>query len=64
MHHLRKVIIAAAILATPGSTRGMFVLSWIFGGVFVLMFLLAWLRRLLARRDRLAAVPRGAEEVA
>jgi len=58
------VIIAAAILATPGSTRGMFVLSWIFGGVFVLMFLLAWLRRLLARRDRLAAVPRGAEEIA
>lgn len=52
------VVVAAAILATPGSTRGMFVLSWIYGGLFLALFLLAWLRRALTRRDRLAAVPR------
>jgi len=56
------VIVAAAILATPGRTNGMFVLSWIYGGLFVVMALLARLRRTLARRERLAAVPRGAEE--
>jgi len=55
---------ALAILATPGSTRGLFVLSWIFGALFVVMLGLAWLRRMLTRRDRLAAVPRGAEETA
>jgi NADH-quinone oxidoreductase subunit H len=58
------VVVALAILATPGSTRGLFVLSWIFGALFVVMLGLAWLRRMLARRDRLAAVPRGAEETA
>jgi len=58
------VVVALAILATPGSTRGLFVLSWIFGALFVVMLGLAWLRRMLTRRDRLAAVPRGAEETA
>ena len=40
----------------------MFTLSYIFGGLFVLMFLLAKLRRKLARRERLAAVPASAPE--
>ena len=51
------LVVAAAILATPGRTDGMFVLSWIFGGLFVAMFLLAKLRRKLARKERLAAGP-------
>jgi len=51
------LIVALAILATPGRTDGMVTLSWIFGGLFVLMFLLAKLRQRLARRDRLAASP-------
>ncbi len=55
------LVVAFAILATPGRTDGLFVLSWIFGGLFVLMFLLARLRQALARRDRLAAVPRGVQ---
>jgi NADH-quinone oxidoreductase subunit H len=49
------VIVAVAILATPGRTTGMFALSWIFGVLFVVMFLLARLRQALTRRDRLAA---------
>ena len=58
------VVVAVAILATPGRTNGLFMLSWIYGGVFVALALLARLRRALARRDRLAAVPPGARESA
>ena len=56
------VIVAVAILATPGRTNGLFALSWIFGGLFVAMFLLAKLRQALTRRDRLAAEPTSAQE--
>jgi NADH-quinone oxidoreductase subunit H len=49
------VVVALAILATPGRTTGMVILSWIFGVLFVVMFLLARLRQALTRRDRLAA---------
>ncbi|HYR45388.1 MAG TPA: NADH-quinone oxidoreductase subunit NuoH [Thermoanaerobaculia bacterium] len=56
------VVVAVAILATPGRTNGLFALSWIFGGLFVAMFLLAKLRQALTRRDRLAAEPRSAQE--
>jgi NADH-quinone oxidoreductase subunit H len=55
------LIVAIAILATPGRTDGLVTLSWIFGGFFVLMFLLAKLRQKLARRDRLATAPRSAQ---
>ena len=58
------VVVALAVLATPGRTNGLFTLSWIYGGLFVVMALLARLRRALARRERLAATPRGAEETA
>ena len=58
------VVVALAVLATPGSTRGLVVLAWIYGGLFVAMYLLAKLRQTLTRRDRLAAVPRGARESA
>lgn len=56
------LVVALAILATPGRTNGLFALAWISGGVFVVLSLLARLRRALARRDRLAAVPGGARE--
>ncbi len=56
------VIVAVAILATPGRSNGLFFLSYVFGGLFVVMFLLAKLRRKLARRERLAAVPASASE--
>jgi NADH-quinone oxidoreductase subunit H len=56
------VIVALAILATPGRSNGLFVLSYIFGGLFVLMFLLAKLRQKLTRRERLAAIPASAAE--
>jgi NADH-quinone oxidoreductase subunit H len=56
------VVVALAVLLTPGSTRGLVVLAWIYGGLFVAMYLLAKLRQTLTRRDRLAAVPRGARE--
>jgi NADH-quinone oxidoreductase subunit H len=56
------VIVALAILATPGRSNGLFVLSYVFGGIFVVMFLLAKLRQKLARRERLAAVPASATE--
>ncbi len=52
------VVVALAILLFPGRTTGLVWLSWIFGGLFVLMFLLSKLRRALTRRDRLAAEPR------
>jgi NADH-quinone oxidoreductase subunit H len=53
------VIVAVAILATPGRTNGLVTLSWVFGVLFVAMFLLARLRQALTRRDRLAAEPVG-----
>ncbi|HSD71683.1 MAG TPA: NADH-quinone oxidoreductase subunit NuoH [Thermoanaerobaculia bacterium] len=56
------VVIALAILATPGRSDGLVVLSWVYGGLFVVMYLLAKLRQKLARRDRLAAVPSSAAE--
>jgi len=52
------VIVAVAVLATPGRTNGLVTLSWIFGLLFLTMFLLARLRQTLTRRDRLAAEPR------
>ena len=58
------VVVAAAILATPGRTNGLFALSWIYGGLFAAMALLARLRRALTRRERLATVPQGAGESA
>jgi NADH-quinone oxidoreductase subunit H len=58
------VVVAGAILATPGRTNGLFTLSWIYGAAFVVAFLLAKLRRALARRERLAAVPQSARETA
>lgn len=54
------VVVALAILLFPGRTTGLVWLSWIFGGLFVLMYALAKLRQKLTRRDRLAAVPRPA----
>jgi NADH-quinone oxidoreductase subunit H len=56
------VIVALAILATPGRSNGLFMLSYIFGGLFIVMFLLAKLRQKLARRERLAAVPASLAE--
>jgi NADH-quinone oxidoreductase subunit H len=53
------VVTAGALLLWPGTTTGMIVLSWLFGGLFVVCFLLARLRRALSKRDRLAAVPSG-----
>jgi NADH-quinone oxidoreductase subunit H len=58
------VIVALAVLATPGSTRGLVWLGWIFGSLFLIMWLLAKLRQTLTRRDRLAAVPQSARESA
>jgi NADH-quinone oxidoreductase subunit H len=55
------VVVALAILLFPGRTTGLVWLSWIFGGLFVLMFLLSKLRQALTRRDRLAAEPRPRE---
>jgi NADH-quinone oxidoreductase subunit H len=56
------LLVAAAILATPGRTDGMVVLAWILGALFVVAILLARLRQALTRRDRLAAEPVGARE--
>jgi NADH-quinone oxidoreductase subunit H len=56
------VVVALAILATPGRSNGLFVLSYVYGGLFVVMFLLAKLRQKLARRERLAAVPAAAAD--
>jgi len=56
------VIVALAILATPGRSDGLVVLSYLFGGLFVVMLLLAKVRQKLARRERLAAVPASASE--
>jgi NADH-quinone oxidoreductase subunit H len=56
------VVVAVAILATPGRSNGLFLLSYIFGGLFVLMYLLAKLRQKLTRRERLAAITASASE--
>jgi NADH-quinone oxidoreductase subunit H len=56
------VVVAVAILATPGRSNGLFLLSYVFGGLFVLMYLLAKLRQKLTRRERLAAIPASASE--
>ncbi len=55
------LVVAFAILLFPGRTTGLVGLSWIFGGLFVVMYLLAKLRQKLTRRDRLAAAPRTVE---
>ncbi len=55
------LVVAFAILLFPGRTTGLVWLSWIFGGLFVVMYLLAKLRQKLARRDRLAATPQTVE---
>jgi NADH:ubiquinone oxidoreductase subunit H len=54
------LVVAFAILLFPGRTTGLVGLSWIFGGLFVAMYLLAKLRQKLTRRDRLAAAPQTA----
>jgi NADH-quinone oxidoreductase subunit H len=56
------VVVALAILATPGRSNGLFILSYIYGGLFVVMYLLAKLRQKLTRRERLAAIPASAAE--
>ncbi len=55
------VIIAFAILLTPGRTTGLVWLAWIFGMLFVAMYFLSKLRQKLARRERLAAEPHPVE---
>jgi hypothetical protein len=55
------LVVALAILLFPGRTTGLVWLSWIFGGLFVLMFILARVRRALTRRDRLSATPHPVE---
>jgi NADH-quinone oxidoreductase subunit H len=55
------VIVALAILLTPGRTNGLVLLAWVFGGLFVAMYLLSKLRQKLARRERLAAEPHPVE---
>jgi len=49
------LVVAFAILLTPKRTDGLVTLSWIYGGLFVVMFLLSKLRQALTRRDRLTA---------
>ncbi len=51
------LVVALAILLFPGRTTGLVWLSWIFGGLFAVLFVLSKLRRALVRRDRLAASP-------
>jgi NADH-quinone oxidoreductase subunit H len=58
------VVVAVAILLTPGSTKGLVWLAWAFGALFVAMFFLAKLRQALTRRDRLASEPAGARKSA
>ncbi len=55
------LVVAFGVLLFPGRTTGLVWLSWIFGGLFVVMYLLAKLRQRLARRDRLAAELQTAE---
>ena len=61
---LNIVVVATAILLTPGRTTGLVWLGWIYGGLFVVMYLLARLRRALAQRDRLASEPAGSRRTA
>ncbi|MDQ2978548.1 MAG: NADH-quinone oxidoreductase subunit H, partial [Acidobacteriota bacterium] len=58
------VVVAVAILLTPGSTKGLVWLAWAFGALFIAMFFLAKLRQALTRRDRLASEPAGARKSA
>jgi NADH-quinone oxidoreductase subunit H len=58
------VVVAVAILLTPGSTKGLVWLAWAFGVLFVAMFFLAKLRQALTRRDRLASEPAGTRKSA
>ncbi|HYK42200.1 MAG TPA: NADH-quinone oxidoreductase subunit NuoH [Thermoanaerobaculia bacterium] len=58
------VVVAVAILATPNRTTGLVRLGWIYGALFVVLFLLAKLRQALTRRDRLEAVPASARRTA
>ena len=58
------VVVAVAILLTPGSTKGLVWLAWVFGALFIAMFFLAKLRQALTRRDRLASEPAGARKSA
>jgi NADH-quinone oxidoreductase subunit H len=58
------VVVAFAVLITPGRTTGMVRLGWIYGVLFALMYLLARVRRALTRRDRLAAEPLGSRKTA
>ncbi len=55
------LVVAFAILLFPGRTTGLVWLSWIFGGVFAVLFVLSKVRRALVRRDRLAATPHPVE---
>jgi NADH-quinone oxidoreductase subunit H len=55
------VVVAFAVLLFPGRTTGLVWLAWIFGGLFVVMYLLAKLRQKLTRRERLAAEPHPVE---
>jgi len=55
------VIVALAILLTPGRTTGLVWLAWTLGGIFVAMYFLSKLRQKLARRERLAAEPHPVE---
>jgi NADH-quinone oxidoreductase subunit H len=54
------LVVAAALLAWPGRTTGMIVLSFFYGGLFVVFYLLAKLRQTLTKRDRLASLPASA----
>jgi NADH-quinone oxidoreductase subunit H len=58
------VVVALAILATPGRTNGLFFLAWVYGLAFVAMFLLARLRRALTHRDRLSTESPGSRKTA
>jgi NADH-quinone oxidoreductase subunit H len=55
------LLVAFAILLTPGWTTGLVWLGWTFGVLFVLAYLAAKLRQKLARRERLAAEPHPVE---
>ncbi len=58
------VVVALAILLTPGRTNGLFILAWIDGAIFVALFALAKLRQALVRRDRLISAPSSARKSA
>jgi hypothetical protein len=58
------VVVALAVLWTPGKTTGLVRLGWIYTVLFVVMYLLARVRRALAQRDRLASEPAGSRKTA